>query len=1106
MRCLLIFAVLCLVSLAGRLRADGVGLDSADPATVASWVNSPAADAALRIPGNGRWLRLRMPTDPASCANAAYVARAQAGMAALKKAGWKLCVIVQWGNWPSGSRPGGHLPLDLREAYNQFRLVGKLYGPWVDAWEIDNEPDIGFVPENAETYAAYLKTAYAALGDEQYLTGMEGMKGMEGMGGGTAADLVPQDSSRGKGCPRPARESHPVLRTSPSHQSLSSPPSLLNSTSQHIPSIPFIPVKIDRVLMAPLSLPPGPWFETFLRNDGLSYTDGFNFHYYGFAADLGGDYGMFLSAVGGRTLLNRDGGDGRDGLPGCGSSLEPSTMPSGSPRLVPIQAIKPCPPKIQSIPFIPFIPVNNQFNPSLPSPPSLLNPSFHAAGLSFIPSDFGLSKPAPWMKLIGAKVGPWEASPAMAYVLGSHEATWSSGKSKRWVVTVPRPSPIVIDVIAADGMHPFKQYSGYWIEGEDGHPGSYLARASVVVYNFSDETVTGQLLLPKEFINRDGGDGRVREDEPYLTGMEGMKGMGTSGGSGPLCNGSSLNAGQLRGAVHRPHIQSETNHSIPSIPSIPVHSTLAPSFSSPPSLLRPVSLPIFMTEFGYAMLSKPASWTIQGRVRQWMWFRDAVAQIHQLGIEGAMAFYVPPYFESGLFEFGLAMDPNERSGERGARSENWSAVVPVKPKETKLSKAELEEQARAVAKQRAEVLRAEAERQERSREYRAGETDLTGMEGMKGMGRDEPIFNRDKGDGRDGVVESRAVTESLDRTHVSVRAEAEITMPKSEDHRTHPIPPIPFIPVNKASAQLSLAPHSRTVIPVWVAFDGRRFVGRDITIRFVPEKQGFNRDKGDGRDGSSGPRADLELSANPGRQRSPASSNFTELRSPKKTIPPIPFIPVNSTSAPVPPAVWASRLWPDADGMRCLTVANLLVPANASEINRRALEAVPRVREEPPRLATGPGYGTPGVKIEALPDGWRITVERNEPDPKGGYGDLYPWFAEIPWPDGQAFPAGAMLSFLYASPNAGSSGAGFDFRIRTANGDLFGVMPPIVAHTYVLTYQQARGNFTPVYYGRMNLPWRFRDNRPVALVFQLRPRHLPAVYEIRSPRLVRYER
>lgn len=192
--------------------------------------------------------------------------------------------------------------------------------------------------------------------------------------------------------------------------------------------------------------------------------------------------------------------------------------------------------------------------------------------------------------------------------------------------------------------------------------------------------------------------------------------------------------------------------------------------------------------------------------------------------------------------------------------------------------------------------------------------------------------------------------------------------------------------------------------------------------------------------------------------------------------------------------------------MRCLTVASLLRPEADSRGNRRALEALPRVREEPPRLPSGPGFGTPGVKIEALPDGWRITVERNEPDPKGRYGDLYPWLAEIPWPDGQAFPAGALISFLYASPNSGAAGEGLDFRIRTANGNLFGVMPPITAHPYPLTYQQARGNFTPVFYGRMNLPWRFQDNRPIALVFQLRPRHLPAVYEFRFPRLIRYQR
>ncbi len=49
--------------------------------------------------------------------------------------------------------------------------------------------------------------------------------------------------------------------------------------------------------MAPLALPPGPYLEGFLANDGLRYTDGFNYHYYGYAEDFTGVYEQFRAAV-----------------------------------------------------------------------------------------------------------------------------------------------------------------------------------------------------------------------------------------------------------------------------------------------------------------------------------------------------------------------------------------------------------------------------------------------------------------------------------------------------------------------------------------------------------------------------------------------------------------------------------------------------------------------------------------------------------------------------------------------------------------------------------------------------------------------------------------
>ncbi len=53
----------------------------------------------------------------------------------------------------------------------------------------------------------------------------------------------------------------------------------------------------SQVLMAAFALPPGPYFNAWVANDGLRYTDGFNYHYYGYAEDFTGVYQQFEAAV-----------------------------------------------------------------------------------------------------------------------------------------------------------------------------------------------------------------------------------------------------------------------------------------------------------------------------------------------------------------------------------------------------------------------------------------------------------------------------------------------------------------------------------------------------------------------------------------------------------------------------------------------------------------------------------------------------------------------------------------------------------------------------------------------------------------------------------------
>ncbi|MCX6953896.1 MAG: hypothetical protein NTV51_17235, partial [Verrucomicrobia bacterium] len=201
-------------------------------------------------PPAGSWLRVRdlarsrvfdrrggeVVLGPAGEARPAVAVR-RAALEALRGRGYRLVAVLEGGPfaWRGGVRGTDRerrLPLDLRDAFELGRMLAATYGDLVDWWEIENEPDLGFVVDNPETYAAYLKACYLGI-----------QRGR--------AELRPPHGAEG----------------------------------------------LSRVLMAPLALPPGPYFEAWARNGGLGYTDGFNYHYYGYAEDFSGVYRQFQSAV-----------------------------------------------------------------------------------------------------------------------------------------------------------------------------------------------------------------------------------------------------------------------------------------------------------------------------------------------------------------------------------------------------------------------------------------------------------------------------------------------------------------------------------------------------------------------------------------------------------------------------------------------------------------------------------------------------------------------------------------------------------------------------------------------------------------------------------------
>lgn len=176
------------------------------------------------------------------------------------------------------------------------------------------------------------------------------------------------------------------------------------------------------------------------------------------------------------------------------------------------------------------------------------------------------------------------------------------------------------------------------------------------------------------------------------------------------------------------------------------------------------------------------------------------------------------------------------------------------------------------------------------------------------------------------------------------------------------------------------------------------------------------------------------------------------------------------------------------------------VANNAELLSARPL-AVGEPRLQP--LAGTSWRVTPGVTITATDDGiWRFRISRFPDEP------LRPAMAELPLPDDFEFPDGALLQFSYRLAELGGgpadAGAYFEPYFRTANGNLYQVWPRQLAKPHWRPYTELKENYTMAFYGRTNLPWRFRDNRIVSLIFFFRPTAFPAVYEVKSPRLVRF--
>ena len=197
--------------------------------------------------------------------------------------------------------------------------------------------------------------------------------------------------------------------------------------------------------------------------------------------------------------------------------------------------------------------------------------------------------------------------------------------------------------------------------------------------------------------------------------------------------------------------------------------------------------------------------------------------------------------------------------------------------------------------------------------------------------------------------------------------------------------------------------------------------------------------------------------------------------------------------------------------LRRVIVENFDDFSRPADRHRRLLMARPVAEEEPSLQNNGRWLVTTGVNVNESPEGWRFDIERLPES------SMRPAVAELPLSDGLAMPSDYLLRFDFRCGFEGTDSsryAGFSstiggliqFQVRTANGNLYEVWPRRAPTASWQTYEERISNFTMSFYGRAALPWRFRDNEPVALVFTFWPRSLPTRINVRSVMVARLEK
>ncbi len=518
-------------------------------------------------------------------------------------------------------------------------------------------------------------------------------------------------------------------------------------------------------------------------------------------------------------------------------------------------------------------------------------------------------------------------------------------------------------------------------------------------------------------------------------------------------------------------------------------------------------LPVFVTEWGYPRLDGYSAQTVEGRLRQWRFYREVTLQNERLGVRAPMAFFLLPYHEYGAKEFGLTMPrANEREAHFGFRVEaDAGAAKPTESTDGATNR----------------------QRRDEAGLFSAGGLDFAPAD--FGARRTETWMAR-IGERVGDDEAAPALAWLMDRAEQPRRPEREPRGPRARAESVH--------------ARTRGDWLVRTETPSPVVLDLVAGTDTQAVKSFCGYIVGSADGVGDGRgrarlvvynfgDSPATLRVVWPAGMRPAAAAGVASAWRLELaEGERREIPVELSVPGDAWAARELVLVaevengdgrtlsrWATRLYPHPAGLRAADARSLVFPAGEAADNRAQLLGE-QAAEEAKVAAQGRWLVTPGVVVEETPSRWRFHVSALPPEP------MRPARAELPLPDSWApWERGLVMSFAYRAvpepgaaplrpddpdprrrPRAGNLGDTLEFLLRTRAGNVYCVQAPLRPKPEWAPYNQPAETLTPGFPGRQAAPLRISEEGPASLVFFFRPAALPAIYEIDRPALSHWRR